>query len=78
MVCMLIPPLAQVPVAVFLTDKLPKTATGKIQRRMMVEHFVTKGGKVARAPTAGPAGSGARERAPTAGAQSSTHLRARL
>jgi len=29
-----------VPEKIYLTDKLPKTATGKIQRRMMVEAFV--------------------------------------
>lgn len=33
----------QVPEKVFVTDKLPKTATGKIQRRMMVEAFIKKG-----------------------------------
>ena len=31
---------AQVPVRIFVTKQLPKTATGKIQRRMMVEHFI--------------------------------------
>lgn len=30
----------QVPVRIFITKQLPKTATGKIQRRMMVEHFI--------------------------------------
>ena len=34
----------QVPEQVFITDKLPKTATGKIQRRMMVEAFIKGGG----------------------------------
>ena len=33
----------QVPEKIFVTDKLPKTATGKIQRRMMVEAFMKKG-----------------------------------
>ena len=33
----------QVPEKVFVTDKLPKTATGKIQRRMMVEAFMKNG-----------------------------------
>ena len=28
------------PEQVFITDKLPKTATGKIQRRMMVKAFI--------------------------------------
>ena len=32
----------QVPVKIFITDKLPKTATGKIQRRHMVTAFITK------------------------------------
>ncbi|KAK9828489.1 hypothetical protein WJX72_000277 [[Myrmecia] bisecta] len=30
----------KVPEKIFITDKLPKTATGKIQRRMMVGHFL--------------------------------------
>ncbi|XP_039124673.1 oxalate--CoA ligase [Dioscorea cayenensis subsp. rotundata] len=30
----------KVPKKVFLTDSLPKTATGKIQRRMVAEHFL--------------------------------------
>ncbi|DBA69706.1 hypothetical protein WJX79_006063 [Trebouxia sp. C0005] len=30
----------KVPVRIFITKQLPKTATGKIQRRMMVEHFI--------------------------------------
>lgn len=29
----------------FFADALPKTATGKIQRRFMVEHFITKKGE---------------------------------
>ena len=33
----------QVPSQVYVTDKLPKTATGKIQRRHMVTAFVKKG-----------------------------------
>ena len=33
----------QVPEQVFVTDKLPKTATGKIQRRHMVAAFIEKG-----------------------------------
>ena len=32
---------SQVPEKVFVTDKLPKTATGKIQRRHMVDAFIT-------------------------------------
>lgn len=32
--------VVQVPVRIFVTKQLPKTATGKIQRRMMVEHFI--------------------------------------
>ena len=35
----------QVPVRVFVTKQLPKTATGKIQRRMMVEHFIKGSGQ---------------------------------
>ena len=31
----------------FITDKLPKGATGKIQRRHMVGHFIGKGGSKA-------------------------------
>lgn len=31
---------AQVPEQIFVTDKLPKTATGKIQRRHMVTAFI--------------------------------------
>lgn len=36
----------QVPERIFVTDKLPKTATGKIQRRHMVGYFMgsEKGG----------------------------------
>ncbi len=34
----------QVPEQIFITDKLPKGATGKIQRRHMVGHFIGKGG----------------------------------
>ena len=30
------------PERIFITDKLPKTATGKIQRRHMVAHFMGK------------------------------------
>lgn len=33
--------LLQVPQQIFITDKLPKGATGKIQRRNMVGHFIT-------------------------------------
>ncbi|EIE20280.1 acetyl-CoA synthetase-like protein [Coccomyxa subellipsoidea C-169] len=35
----------KVPEQIFITDKLPKGATGKIQRRHMVGHFIGKGGK---------------------------------
>ncbi|KAK9807300.1 hypothetical protein WJX73_009699 [Symbiochloris irregularis] len=35
----------KVPTQVFVTDKLPKTATGKIQRRHMVTAFIKEGGK---------------------------------
>lgn len=31
------------PERIFITDKLPKTATGKIQRRHMVGHFMGGG-----------------------------------
>ena len=34
----------QVPEKIFVTDKLPKTATGKIQRRHMVTAFIKEGG----------------------------------
>jgi oxalate---CoA ligase len=30
----------KVPKKVFITDDLPKTATGKIQRRIVAQHFV--------------------------------------
>ncbi|XP_072968520.1 probable CoA ligase CCL9 [Typha angustifolia] len=39
----------KVPKKVFITDSLPKTATGKIQRRIVAEHFVAP----AKAPRAG-------------------------
>lgn len=32
----------KVPKKVFLTDSLPKTATGKIQRRFVAEHFLAQ------------------------------------
>jgi acyl-coenzyme A synthetase/AMP-(fatty) acid ligase len=48
-----------VPERIFITDKLPKTATGKIQRRHMVAHFMGKdGGGVQRAQTAAAAAPG--------------------
>ena len=45
----------QVPTQIFITDKLPKTATGKIQRRFMVSHFISDGGKPATANGSGSA-----------------------
>lgn len=45
------------PEQIFITDKLPKTATGKIQRRHMVAHFMG-GGKGAAAGGGGAAKSG--------------------
>ena len=45
----------QVPVRIFVTEQLPKTATGKIQRRMMVEHFIKGPGQK---EEAGKGGSG--------------------
>ncbi len=45
----------QVPVRIFITKQLPKTATGKIQRRMMVEHFIKGPGQK---EEAGKGGSG--------------------
>jgi len=32
----------KVPKKVFITDSLPKTATGKILRRLVAEHFVSQ------------------------------------
>ena len=32
----------EVPKKVFITDSLPKTATGKIQRRFVAEHFIAQ------------------------------------
>lgn len=32
----------KVPKKVFITDSVPKTATGKIQRRIVAEHFLTR------------------------------------
>lgn len=32
----------KVPKRVFITDSLPKTATGKIQRRIVAEHFISQ------------------------------------
>eukprot|EP00884_Botryococcus_braunii_P001865 jgi/Botrbrau1/1167/Bobra.0162s0055.1 len=43
----------KVPQQIFFTDTLPKTATGKIQRRFMVEYFIK--GKKGEAPAAPPA-----------------------
>jgi len=53
----------QVPERIFITDKLPKTATGKIQRRHMVGHFMgaDKGG-------GGGGGGGGVKKNPTAAA----------
>ncbi|KAL0038994.1 hypothetical protein WJX77_004453 [Trebouxia sp. C0004] len=60
----------KVPVRIFITKQLPKTATGKIQRRIMVEHFIKgpgqkeeagKGGssdKTSKAPEGGHQDSG--------------------
>ena len=45
--------LLQVPVRIFVTQQLPKTATGKIQRRMMVEHFIKGPGQKEEAGAAG-------------------------
>lgn len=32
----------KVPKRVFIADSLPKTATGKVQRRIVAEHFLSK------------------------------------
>lgn len=32
----------KVPKKVFITDNLPKTASGKIQRRIVAQHFLEK------------------------------------
>ena len=46
-------PGVQVPSQVYVTDKLPKTATGKIQRRHMVTAFVKQGGQPAQQAAGG-------------------------
>ena len=56
----------QVPERIFVTDKLPKTATGKIQRRHMVGHFMG-GGKGAGGGGSG-VGGGVEKNATAAGA----------
>lgn len=43
----------QVPDQIFITDKLPKGATGKIQRRHMVGHFIGKKGEASKAGEGG-------------------------
>ena len=50
--------MLQVPEQIFITDKLPKTATGKIQRRHMVAHFMGGGGGGANSGGGGGAKSG--------------------
>ena len=49
-------PFLQVPVRIFITKQLPKTATGKIQRRMMVEHFIKGPGQKEEAGKGGSEG----------------------
>lgn len=56
--------MLQVPVRIFVTKQLPKTATGKIQRRMMVEHFIKGPGQEEEAGKGGAAGSRASGKAP--------------
>lgn len=46
----------KVPVRIFVTKQLPKTATGKIQRRMMVEHFIKGPGQKEEAGKGGSSG----------------------
>ena len=53
LLCSCIPSILQVPVRIFVTQQLPKTATGKIQRRMMVEHFIKGPGQKEEAGAAG-------------------------
>lgn len=50
--------VVQVPVRIFVTKQLPKTATGKIQRRMMVEHFIKGPGQKEEAGKGGQGGQG--------------------
>ncbi len=52
--------VVQVPTLIFVTDVLPKTATGKIQRRHMVTAFITgnKGGSKPAPPAPGASGAG--------------------
>ncbi|KAL3141143.1 hypothetical protein ABBQ38_003493 [Trebouxia sp. C0009 RCD-2024] len=54
----------KVPVRIFVTKQLPKTATGKIQRRMMVEHFIKGPGQQEEA------GKGASDASATGGSSS--------
>ena len=57
----------QVPERIFITDKLPKTATGKIQRRHMVGHFMG-GGKGGSGGGGGSGSGGVKKNATAAGA----------
>lgn len=62
------------PERVFITDKLPKTATGKIQRRHMVGHFMGGDGKGA----AGDGGSGGGVKKNATAAAGASAIRSKL
>lgn len=41
----------KIPKRLFFAEELPRTATGKIQRRIVAEHFLSKSGDTAKQDT---------------------------